>query len=230
MAAVTRRGGTVRELHELDPLADASSAAHVWWMQPEDTAIVLGSRQSPDIVDTAECARLGIDVVKRRSGGGAVLVVPDQLVWVDIVAPPGGAPDDVPNDVPNDVRGSMLWAGEMWQRALMPFVGDGGELTVHGGSMIATPWSDLVCFAGLGPGEVSLDGRKLVGLSQRRTRNGVRIQGTLYTAPPDIDLARLLRPPRPAMPLPAVASLAVAPAEVVGRLAAELAFAGDQRG
>ncbi len=216
MPAVTWRGGTVRELHELDPLADVSSATTratgVWWMQPEDTAVVLGSRQSPDIVDTAECARLGIDVVKRRSGGGAVLVVPDQLVWVDIVAPPGGAPDDV--------RGSMLWAGEMWQRALMPFVGEGRELTVHAGSIVATPWSDLVCFAGLGPGELLLDGRKLVGLSQRRTRNGVRIQGTLYTAPPAIDLAGLLRPPRPATPLPAVATLAVAPAELVERLAA----------
>jgi lipoate-protein ligase A len=222
MAAVTRRGGTVRELHELDPLADVSRATQIWWMQPEDTAVVLGSRQSPDIVDTAECARLGIDVVKRRSGGGAVLVVPDQLVWVDIVAPPGGAPDDVPNDV----RGSMLWAGEIWRRALATFVA-GSDLTVHGGPMVTTPWSHLVCFAGLGPGEVLLDSRKLVGLSQRRTRNGVRIQGTLYTAPPAIDLARLLRPPRPETPLPAVASLAVAPAEVVGRLAAELASDGD---
>jgi lipoate-protein ligase A len=220
MAAVTRRGGTVRELHDLDPLADVSTAAQVWWMQPEDTAIVLGSRQSPDIVDTAECARLGIGVVKRRSGGGAVLVVPDQLVWVDIVAPPGG--------VPNDVRASMLWAGKMWQRALAPFVGEGGELTVHAGSMVAMPWSDLVCFAGLGPGEVSLDGRKLVGLSQRRTRNGVRIQGTLYTAPPAIDLARLLRPPRPATPLPATASLAVDPAALVGRLATEVALGGER--
>jgi lipoate-protein ligase A len=219
MAAVTRRGGTVRELHELDPLAAVGDVAQVWWMQPEDPAIVLGSRQSPDIVDTEECTRLGIGVVKRRSGGGAVLVIPDQLVWVDIVAPPGGAP----GDVPNDVRGSMLWAGETWQRALMPFVGEGRELTVHGGSMVATPWSELVCFAGLGPGEVMLDGRKLVGLSQRRTRNGVRIQGTLYTAPPAIDLARLLRPPRPETPLPPTASLAVEPAELVERLASELA-------
>ena len=159
IAAFTRRGGSVRELHELDPLADVRGGATtiatgVWWLQPDDTAVVLGSRQSPDIVDTAECARLGVGVVKRRSGGGAVLVVPDQLVWVDVVAPPGGAPEDV--------RGSMIWAGEMWQRALVPFVG-GGELTVHAGPMVSTPWSELVCFAGLGPGEVSLDGRKLVG-------------------------------------------------------------------
>jgi lipoate---protein ligase len=209
------RRGSVRELHELDPLAEVSGDAQVWWLQPDDSAVVLGSRQSPDIVDTAECARLGIGVVKRRSGGGAVLVVPDQLVWVDIVAAPGVAPDDV--------RGSMTWAGELWQRALAPFVGDGGELTVHTGSMVTTPWSDLICFAGLGPGEVSLEGRKLVGLSQRRSRNGVRIQGTLYTAPPAVDLARLLRPPRPPIQLPAVASLALDPTELVGRLAAELA-------
>jgi lipoate-protein ligase A len=217
---VVARQGTVRELHELDPITEVSSATTtgatgVWWMQPDDTAVVLGSRQSPDIVDTAECARLGVGVVKRRSGGGAVLVVPGQLFWVDIVAAPGGAPDDV--------RGSMLWAGEMWRRALMPFVGNGGELTVHAGAMVATPWSDLVCFAGLGPGEVSLDGRKLVGLSQRRTRNGIRIQGMLYTAPPAIDLAGLLRPPRPATPVPVVASLALEPAALVGLLAAELA-------
>lgn len=221
MIVVARRG-SVRELHELDPLAElGGGGTQVWWLQPDDTAVVLGSRQSPDIVDTAECARLGIGVVKRRSGGGAVLVVPDQLVWVDIVAPPDGAPDGVPDDV----RGSMIWAGELWQRALASFVGD-GDLTVHTGSMVTTPWSDLVCFAGLGPGEVSLDGRKLVGLSQRRTRNGVRIQGTLYTAPPAIDLARLLRPPRPSTSLPAVASLALDAAELVGRLAAELSRGG----
>jgi lipoate-protein ligase A len=35
-------------------------------------------------------------------------------------------------------------------------------------------WSPLVCFAGLGPGEVLVDGRKVVGLSQRRTRAGAR--------------------------------------------------------
>ena len=205
-------------MHELDPLAAIGAVAEIWWLRPEDTAVVLGSRQSADILDTAECARLGVGVVKRRSGGGAVLVVPDGLVWADIVAPPGGAPDDV--------RASMVWAGELWRRALAPFVA-GRDLTLHTGSMVTTPWSELVCFAGLGPGEVLLDGRKLVGLSQRRTRHGVRIQGTLYTAPPPIDLAGLLRPPRPATPLPPVASLAVVPAELVEHL--QLLVSGTRR-
>jgi len=208
------RSGTVRELHELDLLAVAADAPRVWWLRPDDAAIVLGSRQHDDLVDLDECDRLGLGVVRRRSGGGAVLVVPDQLIWIDIVAPPGVAPDDV--------RGSMIWAGELWQAALSRFVGD-DRLTVHRGPMRHTSWSELVCFAGLGPGELSLDGRKLVGLSQRRTRNGIRIQGSLYCAAPTIDVARLLRPPLPAAPLPEVATLAVDAAALADSLATALA-------
>jgi hypothetical protein len=39
-------------------------------------------------------------------------------------------------------------------------------------------WGQLVCFAGLGPGEVTagLGGAKVVGISQRRTRAGARFQ------------------------------------------------------
>jgi lipoate-protein ligase A len=92
--------------------------------------------------------------------------------------------------------------------------------------MVCTAWCELVCFAGLGPGEVSLAGTKLVGLSQRRTRNGIRIQGNLYTSPPAIDIADLLRPPRPDAPMPPVATLSVNPEELVGRLAAELSLGG----
>ncbi len=41
-----------------------------------------------------------------------------------------------------------------------------------------TRWSGLVCFGGLGAGEVSVaGGRKLVGLAQRRVRTGAWIQG-----------------------------------------------------
>ena len=78
MAAVPRvrelnavaRSGTVRELHELDLLAVAADAPRVWWLRPDDAAIVLGSRQRDDLVDLDECDRLGLRVVRRRSGGG----------------------------------------------------------------------------------------------------------------------------------------------------------------
>src|SRR5690606_25915326 len=49
--------------------------------------------------------------------------------------------------------------------------------TVHHGALQRRPWSDLVCFAGLGPGEVTVPGgAKVVGISQRRTRAAARFQ------------------------------------------------------
>jgi hypothetical protein len=43
--------------------------------------------------------------------------------------------------------------------------------------MRTTRWSRLVCFAGLGPGELTDEqGRKVVGMSQRRTAGVARFQ------------------------------------------------------
>lgn len=178
MVDVLHRRGTVAELHALDPFVDGPLAApQVWWCDPTDDALVLGSRQTDELVDLARLARSGLAVARRRSGGGAVIVRPGAVVWIDVVLPHGIAPDDV--------RGAMVWIGERWAAAVARFVpGSGaGGLAVHRGGMVTTVWSDLVCFAGVGPGEVLLGGRKLVGLSQRRTRHGLRLQGLAYRMP-----------------------------------------------
>ncbi len=171
MVEVVSRRGTVAELHGLDPFAGAEPVAPVvWWCRPTDDALVLGSRQSEDLVDPAACERAGLSIVRRRSGGGAVLMRRASVLWVDVVLPPGIAPDDV--------RGSMVWIGEAWQHVLR--VHADRSLEVHRGGLACSEWSDLVCFSGVGPGEV-LDGdTKLVGLSQRRTRRGIRIQALVY--------------------------------------------------
>ena len=140
----------------------------VWVCEPTGAALVLGSAQPEGDVDRAACARAGVDVVRRRSGGGAVLVAPGAQLWVDVLLPAGD-----PLWSP-DVGRAFLWLGEAWAGALAD-VGLGGE--VHRGPLQTTPWSRLVCFAGLGTGEVADgDGAKLVGLSQRRTRHGARFQ------------------------------------------------------
>ena len=54
-------------------------------------------------------------------------------------------------------------------------------LTVHAGKSEPGPLGDLVCFAGRGPGEVFAGGRKLVGLSQWRAREGALFSSCLYT-------------------------------------------------
>jgi lipoate-protein ligase A len=163
--------GSVAELHALDPFVDgAPSETEIWTCRPAGAAVVLGSRQHVELLDERACAAAGLAIVRRRSGGGAVVVRPGETVWIDLVVPPGVAPDDV--------RGSMIWAGELWRDALAEA---SAGLQVHRGGMVTTPWSELVCFAGTGPGEVLVGGRKLVGLSQRRTRHGVRIQGLVHT-------------------------------------------------
>jgi lipoate---protein ligase len=124
-------------------------------------ALVLGSTQpavEPGVVD----------VVRRRSGGGAVYVAAEDVVWVDVFLPAGHALWD------DDVGRAFWWLGDAWAAALESL----GEraLSVHRGPLVSTRWSRAVCFAGVGPGEVVRDGRKVVGMAQRRSREGALFQ------------------------------------------------------
>jgi lipoate-protein ligase A len=135
----------------------------VWVCDATGPALVLGSAQSDAGVDRAA----GLPVVRRRSGGGAVLVVPGEVLWVDLVIPAG---DPLWHD---DVGRAFWWVGEAWAAALAEL---GVAAQVHQGGQERSAWSRAVCFAGLGPGEVTVSGRKVVGLSQRRTRAAARFQ------------------------------------------------------
>lgn len=140
----------------------------VWWFEVTRPAVALGSTQPASVVDPAAAAAAGVEVVRRRSGGGAVWLEPGAVTWVDVVLPA-----DDPHWV-DDVGRSALWLGRAWVRALS--ASGATDLTVHTGPLVRGPWSPLVCFGGLGPGEVSVGGRKVVGISQRRTRAGARFQ------------------------------------------------------
>lgn len=217
MVQALRLTGTVAELHARDPFADGPLAAPVvWWCDFTDAAIVLGSAQRPDVLDTAAVAADGLSVVRRRSGGGAVLLVPEAVVWIDLIVP-AGSPAWT-----DDVRASMVRAGNVWRAALAELAQP--ELVVHAGGMVPSDWSPLVCFAGVGPGEVLVGPRKLVGLSQRRTRHGARIQGLVHTRPLVTDTARYVAADRrPRAPLGEAAHAPVEPTLVADRLAGALA-------
>jgi lipoate-protein ligase A len=129
--------------------------------------LVLGSSQPDAAVDPDRVRERDVEVVRRRSGGSAVLVEPGVAVWVDVTIPAGDPWWD------NDVGRAFHWLGAVWTEVLIA----GGVLARwHDGAMQRTPWSPWVCFAGLGPGEVTVGGRKVVGLSQRRTREGALFQ------------------------------------------------------
>ena len=133
-------------------------------------ALVLGSTQPDTHADPARAVAGGYEIVRRRSGGGSVWLAPGAQVWVDVWLPAGDPWWD------DDVARAAVPVGEAWRSAL-EVVGLGDGFRVHQGGVESRPWSALVCFAGIGPGEVlDRDGRKWVGISQRRTRDWIRLQ------------------------------------------------------
>ena len=183
---VVERHGTAGELHQRPFPSPARRQIDICHLA--GPALVLGSTQTPALVATEAAAAAGVEVVRRRSGGGAVLLDPQGSVWIDVTIPRGDDRWD------HDVNRSFGWLGARWAAALATF---GLAGSVHDGPLVRTPASALVCFAGLGPGEVSVDGRKAVGLSQRRTREGARFQAVVYVRamPPAGDIVDLLVEP-----------------------------------
>jgi lipoate-protein ligase A len=159
--------GRARDL--LDPWASAEAGERVVrFLHCEDRAVVLGSTQPETDIDPAAAKEAGTEILRRRSGGGAVLVGPDQVVWADVIVPAGDPLWTA------DVGRAFWWLGDAWA-ATLAAAGMAGA-AVWRGALVRTRWSDRMCFAGLGPGEVTVGAAKVVGLSQRRTRAGAHFQ------------------------------------------------------
>ena len=167
--------------HDLDIAPGSGRKVRIF--TPTMPAVVLGSTQRDDIIDHAVVAVRGLEVARRRSGGGAVLV-DASVVWIDFSI----ARDDPLWD--DDIGRSMQWLGEFWSGALARV---GIEGHVHDGPPIVSALSRAICFCGVGYGEVIVDGRKAIGISQRRTRDGARFQTILNTRRDDtlIDVLHL---------------------------------------
>ncbi|GAC1532867.1 MAG: hypothetical protein NVS3B12_11450 [Acidimicrobiales bacterium] len=182
--------GTPGELHGLGIAPQPERL--IRWCVANGDGLVLGSAQKLGDIDAGAAARHGLEVVRRRSGGSAVLVGPRHLLWVDVVI---GASDPLWSD---DVGRAPLWLGRTWVSALARAGVPGAA--VHDGAMQRQRWGALVCFAGAGPGEVFVGARKVIGISQRRTREGVLFQcAALIHWDPQATVAALAVPDRRAL-------------------------------
>jgi len=109
------------------------------------------------------------EIAPRRSGGGAVLVDPSLTLWVDVFLPRGGPLWS------DDLGQTFLEVGARWQDALGG-LGCPTEMWSSRPAPETAALGAMACFAGVGWGELTRRGRKVVGLSQRRTRWGARVQ------------------------------------------------------
>jgi lipoate---protein ligase len=146
--------------------------------------LVLGSTQRPEIVDSLRAAELGAEVVRRRGGGGAVLLRPGDHLWIDAWVPRG---DPLWHA---DVGVAAAWVGRWWVAALASF--GACECVVHEGSAVPGEHGSLVCFSGKGPGEVFHHDRKVMGVSQWRGKEGALFHTCAYTRWDPLPLVELL--------------------------------------
>lgn len=140
--------------------------------RPSTGAVVLGSSQ-PATDSTRKFAKQhGLELVTRSSGGAGVLVVPGNVVWIDI-----GLPKFDPL-ISSDLSRSFDFIASAWQSSLSAF--GARDLVAHRGGMHKSKKFPDICFAGLGPGELTWFNKKLVGMAQRKRTHGAYFHTMAY--------------------------------------------------
>ena len=154
------------------------------WREP---SVSLGLRQAEPRW-LGRCTTLGVPVVRRVSGGGAVLHAGDLTYCV---VAPLAAPE-----LPADLRGSYEWIRARLIRGLeLAGLSARRSLPATGADRLE------LCFAGATGYEVELDGAKLVGSAQRRGRRAFLQHGSIRLAD-DTVLYRAIAGEAPPAPKP----------------------------
>lgn len=140
----------------------------VFRWQPD--CISLGYHQKADEIDLEKCRRAGIDVVRRPTGGRAILhaqeltysvVIPATHPWFEIL------PLDIYRRLSEAIAAGLRHLG-----AAVNFA-PGEKLHVDGKPL------RMACFASAARNELLAGGKKIVGSAQRRFRQGILQHGSI---------------------------------------------------
>ena len=146
----------------------------------EPPCLSLGYGQPLDgSVDTDACRRLGVGLVRRPTGGGAIYHDgPERELTYSVVA----TATDL--GIGPDLLDTYQWIGRALLRGLNE-LGAGAEMVKVGGGSGPAP---AFCFARTGVFEIEVGGRKLVGSAQRRRGTSFLQHGAVLLG---VDEARL---------------------------------------
>ncbi|MFN2292038.1 MAG: biotin/lipoate A/B protein ligase family protein [Anaerolineae bacterium] len=146
------------------------------WSPP---CLSLGRNQPLADADLTACRAAGIDVVRRPSGGQAVLHA-DELTYSVVLVQTDPRSEGGVLEAYRRISDGLLLGLEALGVAAVQAVGQ------RGGDHASTP----ICFETPSEYEVTVGGRKLVGSAQWRSRGGVLQHGSL---PLSGDLTRIVR-------------------------------------
>lgn len=152
-------------------------AARLYGWRP--AAVSLGRHQDAASVDEREATRLGLDVVRRPTGGGALLHEESEVTYAVVL------PLDFPG-LPRDLRASYEFLARPLAEALRGWGLAAGFRRGDGGR-------DALCYLREEGVHVVVRGRKVSGGAQLRTSRAVLQHGTLLVTRDAPRMARLLR-------------------------------------
>jgi lipoate-protein ligase A len=161
----------VAELYDYDVVRHFDEATMLV-SEVERTTLVLGGSQAVEVLNPES---LGAVTLRRRRGGGGIVLLNAGDIWIDWW---------IPHTDPrwrDDVHASSIQVGRWWAKVLGGY--DVDDVAVHEGKLEGELAYRTVCFAGRGPGEVFVKGRKLVGVTQWRVRQGVFVSTVLHARP-----------------------------------------------
>jgi lipoate-protein ligase A len=166
----------------LEGLCAGISVPTLRFYEWEPAALSLGYSQDPGVVDFAECERLGIDVVRRLTGGRAVLHAAE-LTYA-LTMPIGG----------ESVAESYCRISKAIAAALARALSSGGvEVSLAPGGRPQSRAAD--CFAVATQADLLADGKKIVGSAQVRRRGHLLQHGSIKIGSPPVPIGTLLGSP-----------------------------------
>lgn len=159
---------------DADLLAAGEPVVRVYGWRP--ACVSLGYSQDESLVDDMVALEERADVVRRPTGGGALLHAEDEVTYCVVV------PRDM---VPGDVAASYRTLSAGVVTALRSFGLDAEYIEGQGGDA-------ALCYLREEGLSISVDGRKISGGAQKRTRDAVLQHGTVLVTRDAARMARLL--------------------------------------